>query len=97
MAGTVKAVSLVDSLRWNAGEGDNRYVDTFDGKGETVEIPSSEFDRLEAAGAVAKPGSKAAKAAADAAASGLPPVEEPSRETVQAAREDAADADTSDE
>jgi hypothetical protein len=89
MAGTVKAVSLVDSLRWNEGEGDERHVVTFDGddgsgaKGQTVEIPSSEFDRLEAAGVVAKPRSDAAKAAIDEADDTppvLPPIEKPGPE-----------------
>lgn len=80
MAGTVKAVSLVDSLRWMEGEGDDRRVETFDGRGETVELPSGEFTRLEAAGVVAKAGSKAAKAARDDSADdtdALPPLEEP--------------------
>lgn len=62
----MKAVSLVDTLRWTE-DGD---IKTVDGKGVEVDLPADEFDRLEAAGAVEKPApaksrSKAAKDAAD--------------------------------
>lgn len=65
----VKAVSLVDRLRWTNDDG---VIVEFDddgqaAKGVEVSIPSGEFDRLEKVGAVAKPKSKDAKAAKDAA------------------------------
>lgn len=66
----MKAVVLVDTLRWT----EDGAVRTFEGpadelgvgtsaKGLEVDLPQDEFARLEAAGAVAKPRSKAAKAA----------------------------------
>jgi hypothetical protein len=57
----VKAVLLFDSVGYHDG-GQTMYADKVDGE---VELPKDEFDRLEAAGAVAKSGTKAAREAAE--------------------------------
>ena len=60
----MKAVSLVDRLLWT--DGDGVVHDEDDAKGQEFDLPTGEFERLEAAGAVAQPRSKDAKAAAEA-------------------------------
>jgi hypothetical protein len=53
----MKAVSLVDNLRWTE-DGEIKSVGAGEksARGVIVDLPAEEFDRLEAAGAVEKPG-----------------------------------------